>query len=228
MDERGWNRLGAVAGIAFVVLLAVSIGLVANAPMPDDSASKIGSWYFHHRHRAYLSAALGSLASAAFVFFLTHFRRVLLDRKPGEDRLAGGLVIAGATTVVVGMLGVVPLLALTVASSRTDPAPSDVVIRTLADVNYAFLPPLAIFLSVLLLMVGLALQTGAFGARPMGYVAYLGSVLALIGGVAGHYPDRNGQPPGLIILGIIATGLFLIVLLVVSIGMLTKEGAASD
>ena len=94
MSERTWEKYGAATGIAFGILLLVSVFMVPNPPHVDASASKIASFYGDHRHAVLWAGVVGTLAGIAAVLFICHLRHVF-------DRVEGG--IEGISTVVFGL-----------------------------------------------------------------------------------------------------------------------------
>jgi hypothetical protein len=101
MSNSRWERWGPLAGVVFVVLFVVGLGL-NNIPSADDSASKITSFYNDGGDRAQLiiSSYLLWLAGLFFFWFIASLRARLIAVEGAPGRLTsvtfgGGLVFIG-------------------------------------------------------------------------------------------------------------------------------------
>jgi hypothetical protein len=85
---RTWTfeRLGALAGVAFIVLSLVGDFSSGSPPGTDDSAGKIASFFADHHRGVIVSVVLTGIAGPFFVWFLTAL--VLRLRAVGETAWA--------------------------------------------------------------------------------------------------------------------------------------------
>ena len=93
--ERTWDRIAAIAGLAFVVLIVASF-FTPDTPGSDVSAERIASEITADRSGHQMSLFLGFLADLAFFVFLAGLWN-RLRRWEGRGRLLSGLIaISGA------------------------------------------------------------------------------------------------------------------------------------
>ena len=81
-----FERLGALAGIAFIVLSAVGDFASGSPPGTDDSADKIASFFTDHHRGVIASVVLTGIAGPFFIWFLVAL--VLRLRAVGETAWA--------------------------------------------------------------------------------------------------------------------------------------------
>jgi hypothetical protein len=102
MNTWAAGRLGAAAGIGFIVLTAVGDSLAGSMPSTGDSATKIASFFEDHQTAVVTGSILTGIAAPLFLAFATAFALRLRIAGPG---LPAGLFFAIATAGVT--LGVV-------------------------------------------------------------------------------------------------------------------------
>lgn len=174
------RRLG-FAGIAFVVLLVVSIFLVPNAPQTNASAAKIVSYY--HDHKAGLVATSFVIELAVFVgvAFFWYLREHLAAAAPAGRRLltlgfAGGLIFAISGAVAAGIS-----FALADHVGHIDPTVTQVLNVFSSDVSpFMGAPGIALFLGA----TGVVIITSK--ALPV-WLGWAGVVLAVVALVVGFF-----------------------------------------
>jgi hypothetical protein len=101
---RGWTsgRLGAAAGVGFIVLTVIGDALAGSMPSTDDSATKIAAFFDDHHRAVVAGAVLTGIAAPLFLAFASALALRLRAAGPG---LAPTVFFASA---VVGVaLGVV-------------------------------------------------------------------------------------------------------------------------
>lgn len=87
------QKLGAAAGIAFVVLTIVSGAVMGSRPDHTASATKIVSYFLNHHSRILVGALLAGLAAPLFLWLVVSLAGIL--RAAGEA-IAAGVVVATA------------------------------------------------------------------------------------------------------------------------------------
>lgn len=226
MEDARWRLSGAVAGILFVVFLALTVAL-GTKPVSDKSVAHVVRTYSHHSHRTQAAAMFGALAAFMFLWFLAHLRRLLVGRSPLFDRLAGGLMASGTAVAAIGAFNAIFAVALELAVSRPGVRPDDSLVLMLNDLNNLFTGPLAILISLFMLGFGLALMHRAFAAAWLAVPAFIAAALSIIGGIANFYPSVDGKLNGITVLGFIGLLLSLLTILVTSI-LLATESAPTE
>ena len=68
-------------GLAFIVLLAVSIVIQGSPTAADHPPSEVQQWYQDNKDAAEISAFLSTVAAALLIFFGAYLRKVLEDAR---------------------------------------------------------------------------------------------------------------------------------------------------
>jgi len=219
--------MAAIAGIAFVVLLVVSIVLVIPAPMPHKSATKIAKWFMDNRGAVFTASALGGLATVVFLWFLGYLHHAL-SQLTGLSRALSSIVLtSGIATVTLATVSGLPFAALAVTAGRPGVAPSEGVVHLLADLNGFGINLIGFGLAVFLLALGLELAQGALRPRWASWVAYAGAILNLVASVAGFYVSKSGKPNPIGFAGLIGLLAFLVTVIAISVDLLGSTEASA-
>jgi hypothetical protein len=220
MEERALRKWAGVAGVAFVVLLVVSIVLVSPAPSADKSTMKIVNWFVGHRETTFISGVLTVLSTLAFLWFLGYLHHMLSMRAGKARGLSSILLTSGIYTVTVATVATLPTAALAVTANRPGIAPSDGVVHLLADLTNLSHSMTGVGLAVFLAALALLLSNGVLRPRWASWIAYIGAVLSVLGSVSGYFVSKAGKANPVSFLGLIGTVFFVVVVLAVSIMLL--------
>jgi hypothetical protein len=81
----GWTtgRLGAAAGVSFIVLTVIGDALAGSMPSTDDSGAKIASFFQDHHHAVVTGAVLTGVAAPLFLAFASALALRLRAVGPG-------------------------------------------------------------------------------------------------------------------------------------------------
>jgi hypothetical protein len=112
MNETKWERYGAGAGVAFVVLFVVSTFIVPMAPHFDSSATRVAAYVTDHRHGLMLATLLEAFAVLAFLWFIGHLRHVLNRAEGGVEALSPIVFGSGVALAALGMMAALPMATL--------------------------------------------------------------------------------------------------------------------
>ena len=176
---RAWTaeRLGAVAGVAFVVLAIIGAFTAGSTPKFDDSASEIVSFFRDNHNAVIFSAILTGIASPLFVWLVAAIALTL--RAAGQTAWAGvafaaGLVGTGLATAADAVGGSLAHIANNGDNGLT---------QSLYQLQGFFVAKAFWFAAVVTLAVGVAAWRAAL---PRWYAALsLGAVvLFVLGGVS--------------------------------------------
>lgn len=111
MNERRWERYGAMAGIAFVVLAVIAIFLPGKPPDQNASGSSLITYIADHRDSLRWSTVLFCIGSVFGLFFIATLRARLSEAEGGHNELATAAVVGGlfafAANWIGGMMGTV-------------------------------------------------------------------------------------------------------------------------
>lgn len=171
------QRIGALTGILFIVLVVVAFIVSGETPSTDDSAQKIVSFYRDNDDEQAVAAVLLALGCVALLFFLGSLRQAL-GAAAGDDGGLSTIVVLGGVMLVVGM-SLFAGLTFTLGDAAEDLPPS--AILTLNALNSDLFFPLAIGTAVFNLSLALAILRHGGLPRLLGW-------LALVVGIAGLTP----------------------------------------
>lgn len=115
MDDSKWERWGALGGILFAVLVAITAILPGSPPKTSDSATKIAKYITDNGDALRWSAYIGGLAVIALFWWLGSVWRVMRRGEGGSPRLTvtalGGAVFASVMATIAGIvLAVLPII----------------------------------------------------------------------------------------------------------------------
>jgi hypothetical protein len=100
MDDKKWEKIAALGGIAFVVLNVVGSIAQGAPPAPDDSADDILEWFVDHDTGIQVAAFLGGLSLIALAWWFGSLWRRMARAEGGNHRLSvvalGSLFSSGA------------------------------------------------------------------------------------------------------------------------------------
>jgi tellurite resistance protein TehA-like permease len=100
MNDRKWERYGALGGVVGAILLLVAGAIVGSRPSSDDPASEFVKFFTDGDTTIPLSAFLSGLGVLAILWWFGSLWRAMRRAEGGEPRLAvvalGGLVFGGA------------------------------------------------------------------------------------------------------------------------------------
>ena len=86
---------------------------------------------------------------------------------------------------------------------------------------------IGLFFVVFVLALALTFFLGALAPKWVGWIALVAGILGFVGSSAAYFPDTNGKPFGLTILGFIALIGLLLSILITCITMLRTEAATT-
>jgi hypothetical protein len=181
--------VGPLMGVLFIVLAVIAILVGGEPPSADDDVQEIVDFYLDNKDEVEVSAALGTLAVAALIFFANYFRRVLAEAGEG---LMSATVLVGASIMAIG-LAIDGTISIALAEAADDLEPASVqTLQALWDNDFL---PIALGAFVFLVSAGIAvIRTGVLpvwlgwiaivlavlGPTPIGFVSFLGGALWIL------------------------------------------------
>jgi hypothetical protein len=114
VDDRNWERWGALGGVVFAILVVISVVISGSPPKVTDSTAKMVKFINDKGDGLRWAAYLGAVAVVPFFWWLGSVWR-LMRRGEGAPRLAvmaiSGAVVGGVFAAVSGvMLGALPII----------------------------------------------------------------------------------------------------------------------
>jgi hypothetical protein len=202
------------AAITFGVLWFVSAVMTGHPPFPEKPVADIVTWYQHHRQGVYASQLLLSIGAGALVCFVGQIPHLLADVDSparGQARVLGASTAAAFAVTIAGGW---PQLALAVGVYRPGENPAPETVRLLSDLVWLHWGGLSVVVAVVAGSLSLLLLDGAIGARWVGIVGLVATVMSAVGAVAQFFPNLAGKPNSLALLGFLGfVGLALTALL---------------
>ena len=221
MGEKTWERWGAAAGIAFVILQLGGTFLYPQQPRIDSSATTTIKWVHDNRTALQIGAVCGLLALIALLWFVGHLRHVL-ERSEGHSETLSPIVFgSGIALAALYGIGAAPLILLTIMDGQRGGLHDAAVIRMLGDLGQAFYAPAAAVTALLMIALGIALVRGELVARWLGYVAFVVAACNLVS-VVTSVNFSTYHAGAWLPVGWFAYVGFIFVILVASISMLRR------
>ena len=212
-----WRQLAGVAGIIGVVLFVIAFGLMADAPTATDPGDDVRTWFEDNGDR--LLAAYYLMGIGAVIFLVPFFlglRSVLAEAEGGEAMWTQIAFFGAALFVVLGGVG---MAYWGVLGQAIDDLDDGTMIALMHADLFAF-SLIGLALAIYFVGSGLvSLRTGVF----WGWLGGLELILAVLA-VIGVANIIDGDPEGVLgIFGWIAFTGFGVVILLQSVGLLTKK-----
>lgn len=217
MNETKWERYGAGAGIAFVVLLVVGTFIVPMAPHIDASNGRIVSYVADHRHGLITSMLLGCAATLAFLWFTGLLRHVLQRSESGAEAISPMVFGSGVATAVVGMLSTLPMGTLAFMAGRPGDPASASVVRLLFDLSWMLGAVTGLAAGLFLVSASLAMIRREMVSANLGWLGMLFAALLWVSSAADMYVHSYSR--GLDVVGLIGFLGFALWMLLCSLSM---------
>jgi hypothetical protein len=113
VERPGRDRVAAVTGVLFVVVLLVGQYVAPDLVYPEEQVGGVaGTFYVNYESRLLAQAVLFGVASVLFLFFLGGLRAFLARAEGQEPRLAPVVLAAGAVFTGLGLFRAATLTAL--------------------------------------------------------------------------------------------------------------------
>lgn len=217
MNERRWERFGASMGIAFFVLTVASFQVAKAPPKVDASLLSINNYFAANSTRLLAGAVLATLGALAILWFAAHLRHVLQRAEGGAEAFSPIVFGSGIALAVVGMISGLPMATLAFAAqspeAKTNPVAAQAlsagVTRALFDANYLAAGMALMTGALFLVAAGMAITLGELAQPWLGWLALLGGVLALVGGIAQFFAtSATTATTALVYIGFIAFALW--------------------
>ncbi len=220
MDDRNWERWGALGGILFVVLVAVTAILPGYPPKTGDSAAKIADFIGDNGNKIRWAATTGGLAVIALFWWLGSVWRLMRRGEGGSPRLAVTAIAGAVFAAAMATIGAVSLAVIPVIGTHTFGK---------SAIRYFYILSSNIAVAT---MFGAAAFVGAFSLLIIRrhvlppILGWLGLVVAVLGIVGG--PVVSSTRDTFFYLALAGFVAFLAWIVIVSIVMFVHGGGESD
>jgi len=220
MDDRNWERWGALGGILFVVLVGITAILPGYPPKTGDSAAKIADFIGDNGNKIRWAATTGGLAVIALFWWLGSVWRLMRRGEGGSPRLAVTALAGAVFAAAMATIGAVSLAVIPVIGTHTFGN---------AQVRYFYILSSNIAVAT---MFGAATFVGAFSLLIIRrrvlppILGWLGLLVALLGIVGG--PVVSSTRDTFFYVAFAGFVAFLAWVVIVSIVMFVHGGGGSD
>lgn len=171
MGNRLADRVGALSGLAFVVLDLVGAFMYPEQPRSDSAPAITAAWVHDHRLALQWGMILSLLAAAAFVWFAAHLRQ-LIDEAAGGTRTTAPMVVAGGIAVGVMLaLAVMPTAIMAFMDAQPTGLHDFSLVQMLGDLNTVFFSAVSAMTVVFLAALAVPMVQGVLLSRWLGALA---------------------------------------------------------
>ena len=181
MRGRTTDRVGAGAGLLFVVLSLLGAFIYPQQPQAGSPAATTLAWVHDHRVALQVGMILALFAAASFLWFAAYLRVVLASAGDRAKGLAPMIFGAGIAVAVIDALAAVPTALLAFMAAQPAGIPDATVVRMLADLNLVLFAASSVMTGLFLLAAGLAMLRGVLATAWLGWLSL---VVAAFNGVA--------------------------------------------
>jgi len=119
MDDRKWERWGALGGILFAILVSVAALLPGTPPKPNDSVGKVAKWVADNGDQIRVAGYAGALAIVPFFWWLGSLWRMLRRAEGGSPRLTVAVALGAVYTAAAAALSGIILALLPIMGAKT-------------------------------------------------------------------------------------------------------------
>ena len=174
------ERIAALSGVVFVVLIMVHAILQGSPPTLQDPPDEVVQYLAGKEGEFKLGAYLQGLAMIAYLWFLGSLWRVLRDSEGGPGRLS--VVAVGATAILVSLVGV-HIAILTGLAVRAEDGLDAGVVSSLYVIAFMLLALSGFAAAALTGAVGGLVLRNESLPRWLGVLSFVSAVLWLLAGV---------------------------------------------
>jgi len=225
MNDRTFERIGALSGLAFVVLAVLSGFIYPQQPRVDATPAATLAWVHDHRTALQAGMIFDFFAAGVLVWFAGYLHRVLSRAEDGVESLAPIVLGSGIAVAVTTALAALPTTVMAFMEAQPGGLTDLSLVRMLGDLNTIFFSATSVMTAVFLGALGLAMVRGEV-ARP--WIGWLSLVVAAFNALAVWigvtFSSYHGK--GWLVVGWGAYVGFIVVMLVTSASLLRQGGSA--
>jgi hypothetical protein len=225
MHDRAFERLGALSGLAFVLLAALSGFIYPQQPRVDAAPAATLAWV-HQHHAALQAGMIFDFFAAGVLLWFVGYLFVVLGRADGASSLSPIVLGSGIGVSVTTALAALPTVVLAFMDAQPGGIGDPSLVRMLGDLNTIFFAATSVMTGVFLLSLGLAMVSGAIGRTWLGWLCILVAVFnALAVWIGVTFSSYHGK--GWLVIGWGAYVGFLVLMVLISVSLLRHREAAA-
>jgi hypothetical protein len=225
MNDRTFERLGALSGIAFVLLAVLSGFIYPQQPRVDASPATTLAWVHDHHVALQAGMIFDFFAAGVLLWFAGYLFKVMRRSEGGVESLAPVVLAAGIGVSITSAMAALPTTLLAFMDGQPGGISDPSLIRALGDLNTIFFSATSVMTAVFLGALGLAMVRRAFGFPWLGWVTLVVAAFNCVAVWVGvTFNSYHGK--GWLVIGWGAYIGFVIVMLIMSASMLTQRRSA--
>jgi hypothetical protein len=226
MHDRTFERIGALSGLAFVVLAALSGFIYPQQPRVDAGPAKTLAWVHDHHTALQAGMIFDFFAAGALLWFVGYLHRVLRRAEGDVESLSPIVFGAGIGVAITTAIGALPTVLLAFMDAQPGGLSDLSLVRALGDLNTIFFSATSIMTAVFLGALGWSMLRGQLAMPWLGWVTLVVAVFNAIAVWIGvTFSSYHGK--AWLIIGWGAYVGFLIVMLIASASMLRHPRPAA-
>jgi hypothetical protein len=171
VNHRIDERIGAMSGLAFVVLALLGGFLYPQQPRVDSTPTTTLAWVHDHRVALQTGMILSFFAAGVFVWFVGYLRHVIARSEGGAESLSPIVFGSGMAVAIISALAAMPTALLTFMDAQAGGLHDLALVRMLGDLNIVFFSATSVMTAVFLCSLGLAMVRRELGAPWLGWVS---------------------------------------------------------
>jgi hypothetical protein len=222
MRDRTFERIGALSGLAFVVLAALSGFIYPQQPRVDAAPAKTLAWVHDHHVALQAGMIFDFFAAGVLLWFVGYLHRVVRRSEGDVESLAPIVLGAGIGVSITTAIAALPTVLLAFMDAQRGGLDDPSLVRALGDLNTIFFSVTSVMTAVFLAALGWAMLRGELGRGWLGWimlvVAAFNCIAVWIGVTFSSYHGHSW-----LIIGWGAYVGFLVVMLLTSATMLRQR-----
>jgi hypothetical protein len=181
MNGRMYQRVGAISGLVYVVLVLLAGFLYPQQPRIDSAPATTLAWVHDHRVALQLGMIFGLFAAGVFLWFAGYLRYVLNRAEGGAESLSPIVFGSGIAIAVVSAIAALPIALLAFMDGQSGGVQDPSVVRMLGDLNQVLFAASCAVTAVFLCSLGLAMLSREV-AKP--WLGWASLVIAVLNGIS--------------------------------------------
>jgi hypothetical protein len=227
MNDQRFERVGALSGLAFVVLAVLSGFIYPQQPRVDAGPAKTLQWVHDHHTALQAGMIFDFFAAGVLLWFVGYLHRVLRRAEGDVEALSPIVFGAGIGVAVTTAMAALPTVVLAFMDAQPGGLSDLSLVRMLGDLNTIFFSVTSIMTAVFFVALGWAMVRGELATRWLGWVALVVAVFNAIAVWIGvTFSSYHGR--AWLIIGWGAYIGFLVVMVILSVSLLRHRTAPAE
>lgn len=219
MHDRTFERIGALSGLTFVVLAALSGFIYPQQPRVDAGPAATLAWVHDHHTALQAGMIFDFFAAGVLLWFVGYLHRVLRRSEGDVESLSPIVFGAGIGVAITTAIAALPTVLLAFMDAQRGGLSDLSLVRALGDLNTIFFSATSIMTAVFLGALGWAMLRGQLAMPWLGWITLVVAVFNAIAVWIGvTFSSYHGK--AWLIIGWGAYVGFLVVMLIASASML--------